>query len=243
MHQTSTINPNELHNFETVADQWWDVHGPFKPLHRLNSVRVQYIFEACQKHFNLNIEQRLQGLDILDVGCGGGLVAEPLTRLDAAVTAIDAGERAIHAARSHAHQNGLDIDYRCGEVIQLLNEPQRYNVITALEIIEHLDDVQHFINTLRQLLAPNGIIIFSTLNRTVQSYMLGIIGAEYILRWVPKGTHQWQKFIKPSELAYYCRQSSLTIHDIKGLEFNLLTRQWALTCNIDINYFMIVQPA
>lgn len=240
-HHSPTINPDELYNFESVADQWWDEEGPFKPLHRLNPVRMQYIFETCQKHFNLNSEQRLQSLTMLDVGCGGGLVAEPLTRLGATVTAIDAGATAIKTARRHAEQNDLTIDYRCGEVAELLREPQRYDVITALEIIEHLDDVHNFISILKQLLKPNGIVILSTLNRTVKSYILAIIGAEYILRWLPRGTHQWQKFIKPSELAHHCRQSSLAIQDIKGLEFNPLHRQWLLTPNIDVNYFMVAK--
>ncbi len=237
----TTIDAEEIHSFEKVAHAWWDLEGPFKPLHRLNPVRIHYILDVCQRYLDLTPANLLNDLNILDVGCGGGLVAEPLAQLGANVTAIDAGNEAVKVAQAHASQNNLDIDYRCGEVRDLIKDHTKYDVITALEIVEHVADVESFIDTLAQLLKPQGILILSTLNRTLQSYALGIVAAEYILRWVPKGTHQWEKFLKPSELAGHLRKSGLNPQETKGLIFNPLNRSWNLSAQTDVNYFMVAQ--
>jgi 2-polyprenyl-6-hydroxyphenyl methylase/3-demethylubiquinone-9 3-methyltransferase len=236
-----TTDPQELHNFEQTAQMWWEAEGPFKLLHQLNPVRVQYICERCQHYLGLSADLLLKDLEILDVGCGGGLVAEALAKLGAHVTGIDAGPETITIAQRHAAQQQLEIDYRCGEVSTLLTETKRFNVIIALEIVEHVTDVAFFIQTLAQLLQPKGLLILSTLNRTPLSYMLGVVAAEYILNWIPKGTHQWRRFLKPHELAHHLRKAGLTIKEINGLTFNPCTGHWSLSTNLSINYFMVAQ--
>jgi 2-polyprenyl-6-hydroxyphenyl methylase/3-demethylubiquinone-9 3-methyltransferase len=237
----TTIDAQEIHAFEQVAGEWWNLDGPFKPLHQLNPVRMQYILEVCQRYGGQPPENLLKGCHILDVGCGGGLAAEPLAQLGAMVTAIDAGAEAIAVAQEHARSQNLNIDYRCGEASNLLQEANRFDVITALEIAEHVADVPAFIATLAALLKPGGLLVLSTLNRTVLSYMLGIIAAEYVLRWVPKGTHQWDKFLKPHELAGHLRNAGLSVQEVKGLTFNPLSLSWHLSSHIDVNYFMVAR--
>lgn len=228
-------NTEELQNFELMADQWWDENGPSKPLHKLNPTRISYITNQITTHFK---KDSVNGLSILDIGCGGGLVCEPLCRLGATVTGIDAGEIAISTAKNHAEDNNLSITYKC-ETADAHNG--QYDVILALEIIEHLDDLSLFVSQVKKLLKPDGIIIFSTLNRTPKSFALGIVAAEYILRWVPRGTHNWKKFIKPSELARVVKNNALQVQDITGLIYNPFTDQFTLSeSDIDVNYFMSV---
>lgn len=229
-------NTEEVNHFETMANQWWDENGPAKPLHKLNPTRLRYIQAQISDHFQ---KDSLEGLKILDVGCGGGLVCEPLSQLGAKVTGIDAGEQAIETAKAHAAENGLDITYKC-ETSD--NHKGKYDVILALEIIEHLDDIEGFIESLKSLLKKDGIIIFSTLNRTPKSFALGIVAVEYIMRWVPRGTHDWKKFVKPSELATHAKKQGLHVQDITALIYNPLTDQFSLSdTDIMVNYFMVVK--
>ena len=234
----STVNPKEIDNFESIADQWWDVNGALKPLHKLNPIRISYIKRQICNHFQLDYQSfnTLDGLDILDIGCGGGLVCEPLSRLGGNVTGIDAGEKAIEIAKSHAKQSNLDITYKC-ETSQ--SHQNQYDVVLALEIIEHVDDVPGFVESVLHLVKPDGLVIFSTLNKTPKSFALGIVAAEYILRWLPRGTHDWKKFVKPSTLARHMRFHQFKPTDITGLIYNPLTDQFSLSSkDIDVNYLM-----
>jgi len=234
----STIDSVEIHHFAKDSSQWWDEGGPFAPLHRLNPVRMAYIKDQICKHFDLNAKKQepFKKLDILDIGCGGGLVCEPLARLGANVTGADADESAIATARQHAQKSGVEISYIAGDAAQLTEE---FDVVLALEIIEHVSDIPAFISLCKQRLKPGGLLIFSTLNRTAKSYALGIIVAEYLLRWVPKGTHNWKKFVRPSELAQYSRQESLHPDNMTGLIYNPLSGDFALSeTDIDVNYLM-----
>ncbi len=228
-------NQAEINKFESMADGWWDVNGPSKPLHKINPTRLAYITRQIQNHFT---ETNISKLSILDVGCGGGLVCEPLTELGAQVTGIDAGAKAIQVAKTHAEMNGLNITYKC----EISHDHQgQYDVILALEIVEHLDDVGAFVKSLSPLLKKGGLIIFSTLNRTPKSFALGIVAVEYIARWLPRGTHHWKKFIKPSELAGYVEGNDMQVKDITGLTYNPLLNHFSLSkTDIDVNYFMSV---
>jgi len=215
----STLNKKEVAQFDAIADKWWDENGPMKPLHRLNPVRLAYVRRMMEQHFNLDPASRtpLRNLSVLDVGCGGGLIAEPMARMGANVTGIDAGPENIKAAAAHARAQNLDIRY-----LAQTAEAHKgaYDAVLALEIIEHVDNPEHFVAALVKLVRPGGLIIASTLNRTPRSYMLGILAAEYILGWLPRGTHDWKKFIKPSEFAAWLRPHGAAVTDITGLAFN-----------------------
>ncbi len=226
-----TVDLKEIQHFSKDSAQWWDENGPFKPLHRLNPVRIGYIKAQILKHF-----ATLEGLKILDVGCGGGLVCEPLTRLGAHITGIDADPVAIETAQSHAAESGLSIPYIHGAVEDLT---ETYDIVLALEIVEHVADIRTFVQAIANRLNPNGLAIFSTLNRTPKSFALGIVAAEYILRWVPRRTHSWKKFITPAELSRMCRTSALSPIDITGLMFNPCTGDFTLSKrDIAVNYFL-----
>ena len=239
--QKHTINTEEIDRFSKNSGQWWDESGPFKPLHKLNPVRIKYLKEQICGHFSIDEDEPtpFKELDVLDIGCGGGLVCEPMARLGADITGIDADKKAITCAKSHATAQDLKIDYICGDAADL---KQKYNVVLALEIIEHVDNPDDFVELCKSLLKPNGLLVFSTLNRTAKSYALGIVAAEYILRWVPTGTHNWKKFIKPSELTRYARTQDLEIKDISGLVFNPLKNEFCLSGNdLDVNYFITLR--
>ncbi len=236
----TTIDHDDVARFAAQADLWWDEQGPFAPLHRLNPLRIEYVRDQIASHFHRETGSRqvLQGLKLLDVGCGGGLLAEPLARLGAEVTGIDAAEASVETARAHAKASGLKIDYRAGEVSDL-DEHKKYDIITALEIVEHVSELGGFITSLAQRLKPNGLLILSTLNRTPASFLLGIVAAEYILRWVPQGTHDWRKFVKPSELAAELRLVGLYPKDITGMVFSPLTGGFVLRQGkVAVNYLM-----
>lgn len=236
-----TIDDQEIENFSRIADEWWDPNGNFKPLHQLNPTRISYIKEQVCKHLEKDVTSitALTDVSILDVGCGGGLVCEPLTRLGANMTGLDASEKNIQIAKAHAEKSKLAIDYKHGSVEDLSQEQQKYDVVLALEIIEHVADVELFIQSCLDCLKPGGLIIFSTLNRTVKSYALGIVAAEYILRWLPQGTHNWKKFIKPSELVHHLQPLNANAIDTCGLVYNPLTQEFSLKNNdLDVNYFL-----
>jgi 2-polyprenyl-6-hydroxyphenyl methylase/3-demethylubiquinone-9 3-methyltransferase len=238
---SATLDPAEIERFSRVASEWWDEAGPFAPLHRLNPVRLRYIRDRIAAHYSLQTARMrpLHGLRILDVGCGGGLVAEPLARMGAAITAIDADETAIGIARAHARDTGADIDYRVATIDALAENGRTYDVVLALEIIEHVAGRDTFMRSLGGLVSPGGLLIMSTLNRTAKSYVAAIIGAEYVLRWLPRGTHDWRKFIRPSELARLAGHHGFSVEDISGLAYDPLWRQFRLDQNnVAVNYFM-----
>jgi len=243
---TTSVNLKEIEHFAKDSSHWWDENGPFRPLHRINPVRLHYIREQIEKHFKRNDESfsPFKGLEIVDVGCGGGLICEPMARLGAGITGIDADKNAIEVAKEHAELTELNIDYKTTSAEKLLAFSPRtgFDVVLALEIVEHVADPETFIKTCVSLCKPGGIIVLSTINRTPKSFALGIVAAEYILRWVPQGTHSWKKFLRPSELSRYLRTESATISDISGLKFNILSGEFEISDeDIDVNYFITAE--
>ena len=236
---STTINKDEIQKFSKLAEEWWDVNGKFKPLHMFNPVRIGYITEKIKEHFKIenNNSNYLKGLKILDIGCGGGLMSEPMSRLGASVTGIDASEKNINVAKIHSAQSGLKIKYNCTSPENLKNS-EKYDVILNLEVVEHVDNIKLYIESCEKLLAANGIMFTATLNRSLTSYIKAIIGAEYILRWLPIGTHDWNKFIKPEELVNYLSKVKLKTADIKGLNFNPLTNKWKRSNDLSVNYIV-----
>ena len=231
-------NAKEIEKFTKDAPRWWDEDGPFAPLHKLNPTRLAYIKEQICAHFDRDQQSftPYEGLSIVDVGCGGGLVCEPMARLGATVTGLDADPMAIEVATDHAAQSGLEIEYK-NQTAETLDK--QFDIVLALEIIEHVDNPAEFVKTCAALAKPGGLVIFSTLNRTPKSFALGIVAAEYILRWVPTGTHSWKKFIKPSELTKAARGADLTPHDLSGLMFNPFKGGFEMSkTDIDVNYFL-----
>ncbi len=237
----NTVNAQEIQNFSKDSDHWWDEQGPFKPLHLLNPTRLSYFRTQICEHFKIdeNASTPYKGLDIIDIGCGGGLVCEPMARLGGNVTGVDADANAIKVATAHAEQNKLSISYECNSSE---NISQKYDVVLALEIIEHVDNPELFVKSVLNLCKPDGLVIFSTLNRTPKSYALGIIAAEHILRWVPQGTHNWKKFVKPSELTRMLRNNGKSPRDVCGLIYNPFTKSFSLDkSRVDVNYFLSVK--
>lgn len=234
----SSIDTSEIQRFSKISSQWWDENGPFKPLHQLNPTRIQYIRDCLATHFQRDMKKNkpLEGLTILDIGCGGGLVAEPLTRLGATVTGIDASEEAIEVATAHAAVMDLPITYNCTTAEELVTKSKTFDVVLALEIVEHVADVPGFLSTCTKLVAPRGNIILSTLNRTWKAYAFAIVGAEYILRMLPVGTHDWNKFLSPAELAAILRPLGFSFVNLRGMTYGPLTRKWRLTGDLDVNY-------
>ena len=231
----TTINKEEIQKFSDLAEEWWDVKGKFKPLHMFNPIRIEYITENIKQHFNIDNNNFLQKLNILDIGCGGGLISEPMARLGAKVTGIDASEKNIKIAKLHANKSKLNIRYLTKSPEQL-NEFEKFDIILNLEIIEHVEDVSLYIDSCYKLLKKNGIMFTATLNRTFTSYIKAIVGAEYILRWLPIGTHDWNKFIKPQELEELLLSKNFKTTDIKGLEYNPITKKWKKSNNLKVNY-------
>ncbi|MDX2028775.1 MAG: bifunctional 2-polyprenyl-6-hydroxyphenol methylase/3-demethylubiquinol 3-O-methyltransferase UbiG [Alphaproteobacteria bacterium] len=237
----ASVATEEISQFSRHAADWWNPEGSFRPLHKLNPIRLEYIRDQACEHFGRNPESRhaLKDLKILDVGCGGGLLAEPMTRMGGQVTGLDASEEGITVARAHAKGSGLKIDYQVGSVEAWTRKKNRYDLITALEIVEHVADLESFIGCLTSLLQPNGLLIMSTLNRTPKSFLLGIVAAEYVLGWVPKGTHQWQKFLRPSELVGHLDDVELKTTDLTGMIFNPLRGEFQLSpSDLGVNYML-----
>ena len=236
---STTINKEEIQKFSRLADEWWDVNGKFKPLHMFNPIRIEYILENIKKHFKIgnNKNNTLTGLKILDIGCGGGLISEPMARLGAKVTGIDASEKNINIAKLHSEQSNLNINY-IKIAPENLNEIEKFDVILNLEIVEHVDNVNLYIKSCYKLLKKNGLMFTATLNRSFTSYIKAIIGAEYILRWLPIGTHDWNKFIKPEELEKFLSQEKFSTLDIKGLKFNPFLKKWSKSKDLSVNYII-----
>ena len=243
--QQTTALPDEVAKFSAIADEWWDPQGKFKPLHKFNPERIRYVRDRVAAHFSrpLSGPAPFTGLSLLDVGCGGGLIAEPLARLGFKVTGIDASERNIGVAKVHAAKSALNINYDCKTPEQLLDIAHHFDVVLALEVVEHVADVNAFLNATGQLVAPGGTLIAATLNRTLKSLALAKIGAEYVLRWLPVGTHDWRKFVKPSELAAGLRGAGLSVQDMKGMTYDLLRDRWVMTDDVDVNYMILATRA
>jgi 2-polyprenyl-6-hydroxyphenyl methylase/3-demethylubiquinone-9 3-methyltransferase len=236
---TTTINKEEIQKFSNLADEWWDVKGKFKPLHMFNPIRIEYITEKIKHHFKLDSEKInfLKGLDILDIGCGGGLISEPMARLGGSVTGIDASEKNIKVAKIHSLKNNLKINY-INTSPEYLKEAKKFDIILNLEIIEHVENVSLYIDSCHRLLKKGGLMFTATLNRSLVSYIKAIIGAEYILRWLPIGTHDWNKFIKPEELEKLLIEKKFSTIDIKGLDFNPILNKWKKSDNLSVNYII-----
>ena len=235
----TTINKEEIQKFSNLADEWWDIKGKFKPLHMFNPIRIEYITEKIKHHFNIknNKSNYLKGLTILDIGCGGGLIAEPMARLGASVTGIDASYKNIKVAQLHSKNNNLKINYLNKSPEQLKNF-DKFDIILNLEIVEHVENVDLYIKSCQKLLKKNGLMFTATLNRSLTSYIKAIIGAEYILRWLPIGTHDWNKFLKPEELENYLTKEKLITQDISGLSFNPFTKRWKKSADLSVNYII-----
>jgi len=236
---TSTINKEEIQKFSRLADEWWDVDGKFKPLHMFNPIRIEYITNMVKQHFKIDNDKAnfLSGLNILDIGCGGGLISEPMTRLGGEVTGIDASEKNINIAKMHSKKSKLKINYLNKSPEELRNTDQ-FDIILNLEIVEHVENVNFYIESCYKLLKKGGIMFTATLNRSLMSYLKAIIGAEYVLRWLPIGTHDWNKFIKPEELEKFLNDKKFHTLDISGLEFNPITSKWKKSDNLSVNYIV-----
>tara|TARA_Y100000389_G_scaffold6232_1_gene5979 strand:+ start:6213 stop:6941 length:729 start_codon:yes stop_codon:yes gene_type:complete len=236
---TTTINKEEIQKFSKLADEWWDVKGKFKPLHMFNPIRIEYITDKIKQHFKLNDKKTnfLKGLNILDIGCGGGLISEPMARLGGSITGIDASEKNIKIAKLHSKKSNLKINYLNNSPEQLSNF-EKFDVILNLEIVEHVENVNLYIQSCYKLLKKDGLMFTATLNRSLISYIKAIIGAEYILRWLPIGTHDWNKFLKPEELEKILSNENFSTLDIKGLEFNPILSKWKKTNNLSVNYII-----
>ena len=232
----TSVNKKEIDKFSKMADEWWDPEGKFKPLHKFNPIRVKYIKENIISNFKLKVKKKpLDKINILDIGCGGGLLSEPMTRLGANVTGIDASSKNINIAKLHAKKNKLKINYLCSSP-EKLKITKKFDVILNMEIIEHVEDVDFFLKCCSQLLRKNGIMFVATLNKTLKSYLFAIIGAEYIMRWLPIGTHDWEKFIKPDYLVDTLNKYNLNLDKVDGMKFNLIKDEWSISSDKSVNY-------
>ncbi|MDA9680320.1 bifunctional 2-polyprenyl-6-hydroxyphenol methylase/3-demethylubiquinol 3-O-methyltransferase UbiG [bacterium] len=232
----SSVNKKEIEKFSKMATEWWDPNGKFKPLHKFNPIRIRYIKENIIQNFKLKAKKRpLQKINILDIGCGGGLLSEPMTRLGASVTGIDASDKNINIAKLHAKKNKLKIKYLCSSP-EKLKIKKKFDVILNMEIIEHVEDINFFIRSCSKLLKKNGLMFVATLNKTLKSYVFAIIGAEYILRWLPIGTHEWEKFVTPEDLKSILLKNNLKLDKLDGMNFNIIKDEWSVSTDTSINY-------
>ena len=233
----TTINKEEIQKFSNLADEWWDVKGKFKPLHMFNPIRIEYITEKVKDHFKLENSNGnfLKGLSILDIGCGGGLISEPMARLGAEVTGIDASDKNIKVAKIHAKKNKLKINYTCTSP-EKLKSNSKYDVILNMEIVEHVEDIDFFLKSCSKLLKKNGLMFVATINKTLKSYIFAIVGAEYVLRWLPIGTHEWEKFVKPEDLKKILMKYDLSLNKLEGMNFNIIKDEWSISRDLSVNY-------
>ena len=234
-----TVNQDELLKFSKIASQWWDENGPFKALHSMHPLRMQYIVDYINK---VTPGVDFKKLSVLDVGCGGGLLSESMARLGMKVFGIDASEESVNIAKVHAlNRNLCNLDYRCVNVDSLVSIKEKYDIITVMEVVEHVDNLSVFINSISNILNDNGIIFLSTLNRTIKSLLYAIVYAEYVFKLVPRHTHQWNKFVKPSEIANLFLLNNISIKEIKGINFNIMKKDWVLSDDISVNYILSAQ--
>ncbi len=234
--KNNTINKKEIEKFSKIAEEWWNPDGKFKPLHKFNPIRISYIKDNIIKTFGLKKKNRpLEKIKILDVGCGGGLLSEPMKRLGAEVVGIDASDKNITIAKLHAKKSSLDIKYICASP-ETLNDKSKFDVILNMEIVEHVDDINFFLKSCSNLLKKNGLMFVATLNKTLKSYFFAILGAEYILRWLPIGTHEWEKFVKPEDLINILKKNNLKLDRLDGMKFNPLKNEWSISYDKSVNY-------
>ena len=232
----SSVNKKEIEKFSNIADEWWDPHGKFKPLHKFNPIRIKYIKENIIEQFKIkNKANPLSGINILDIGCGGGLLSEPMSRLGANITGIDASIKNIKIAKLHAKKNGLKINYICSSP-EKLKITKKFDVILNMEIVEHVEDISFFLKSCSKLLKKNGLMFVATINKTLKSYVFAIVGAEYVLRWLPIGTHEWEKFVKPEELKKILNKNNLSLKKFDGMNFNIIKDEWSITKDLSVNY-------
>ena len=236
MHEKNTVNQDEIEKFDRLAKEWWNPKGKFAPLHKFNPIRQEYLIDHIAQNFNLNVkdESPFKNLNIIDIGCGGGLLCEPLSRMGANVTGIDAAKTNIEVAKIHMKESGLEINYLNTKPENIYD--QKFDVVLCMEIIEHVEDVDFFIESCLNLLKPGGVIFFATINKTLKSFALAIVGAEYILRWLPIGTHEWSKFISPNDIINKVSKFYLKHIETKGVVFNPLFNKWKLSDDTDVNY-------
>ncbi len=241
----STVDAAEMERFAALADEWWDPHGKMAVLHKFNPVRLGYIRDLATDHFGRDAKRLdcLKDLRILDIGCGGGILSEPLARLGAKVVGADASEANVAAAKRHAEDNGLSIDYRCSTAEALADAGERFDIVLAMEVVEHVADVPLFVSRCAEMVKPGGLMIVATINRTLKSFALAIVGAEYVLRWLPVGTHRWDKFVTPNELEIAMEQAGLRVIDEAGVIYNLFADRWQLSDDADVNYMLTAEKA
>jgi len=237
----TTVDPAEIERFSRIAAEWWDPAGKFRPLHKFNPVRLAWLRDViCKAHGrDPHAPRPLDGIRILDVGCGGGLLSEPLARLGASVTGIDAAEKNVKTAAAHAEETGVSVDYRASTAEDLAAAGEQFDVVLAMEIVEHVADVDLFVGTVVGLARPGGQVFMATLNRTAKSFLFGIVAAEYVLRWLPRGTHDWKRFLKPSELTGTLRQSGVEVREVTGVTYNPISDRFSLAArDLDVNYML-----
>lgn len=241
--QPSTIDADEVAKFSAMAAEWWDPNGKFRPLHKFNPVRLAYIREKICLHFGRGEHdlRPFEGLRLLDIGCGGGLLCEPMTRLGAEVVGADASQKNIHTAGVHAMEMDLDIDYRCVTAEALAQQGETFDIVLNMEVVEHVADVDLFVTSCASMIRPGGVMIMATLNRTLKAFALAIVGAEYVLGWLPKGTHQWEKFVTPEELTDALTSAGLEVAERTGVVYNPLADAWKLSKDTDVNFMMLAQ--
>jgi 2-polyprenyl-6-hydroxyphenyl methylase/3-demethylubiquinone-9 3-methyltransferase len=243
---TTTINPDEIAKFAAMADEWWDPRGKFKPLHKFNPVRLGYVRDKAISHFDKDgsVRRPLEGLSMLDIGCGGGLLSEPLARLGATVVGIDAGEKNVRIAALHAEQSGLEIDYRATTAEALAASGAQFDIVLNMEVVEHVDNVPLYMKSCANLVKPGGLLFTATINRTPRAYALAIVGAEYVLGWLPKGTHDFSKFLTPDEIATLVKRNGLSVIDRTGVVFHPLADEWRPSRDLGVNYMVLAaKPA
>ena len=232
----TSVNKKEIDKFSKMANEWWDPEGKFKPLHKFNPTRIKYIKENIINNFKLkNKSKPLSGINILDIGCGGGLLSEPMSRMGANVTGIDASDKNIKIAKLHSEKNKLKINYLCSSP-EKLKITKKFDVILNMEIVEHVEDIDFFLKSCSKLLKKNGLMFVATINKTLKSYIFAIVGAEYVLRWLPIGTHEWEKFVKPEDLKKILMKYDLSLNKLEGMNFNIIKDEWSISRDLSVNY-------
>ena len=238
----STINKDEINKFSKIAEEWWDINGKFKPLHMFNPIRIKHILDIALNYFKIDKDKKipLKSLKILDIGCGGGLISEPMSRLGADVTGIDASDKNIQVAKLHAKKNNLKINY-LNTTPENLDRQNEFDIILNLEVVEHVENLDLYLSSCFKLIKKDGIMFTATINRTMTSYVKAIVGAEYVLRWLPIGTHDWNKFIKPEELERKLIDLGFSITDLTGLNYNPIFQEWKKTKDVSVNYIILAK--